>query len=147
MPPTGPKPAWIQFEFDRVYKLDQMWVWNYNVMFEPTLGYGLKDVTLEYSPDGSTWIVLGDFEFARATGKPSYACNTTIHLGGVAARSVRLIILSNCGGLTPAQYGLSEVRFLYVPTQATEPHPASGSTGVPLDTVLQWQPGREAVQA
>ncbi len=27
---NGLKPAWIQYEFDKVYKLDELWVWNAN---------------------------------------------------------------------------------------------------------------------
>lgn len=39
--------VWIQYEFDRVYKLRELWVWNYNVIFEAVIGYGFKDVTIE----------------------------------------------------------------------------------------------------
>ena len=31
-------PVWIQYEFDRVYKMHELLVWNYNVQFEPVLG-------------------------------------------------------------------------------------------------------------
>jgi len=77
------EPAWIQYEFDRVYKLHEMVVWNCNVQFELVMGMGLKDVTIEYSENGTGWTSLGDFEFAQATAKPSYACNTTVDFGGV----------------------------------------------------------------
>ncbi|HUV65081.1 MAG TPA: LamG domain-containing protein, partial [Sedimentisphaerales bacterium] len=39
-------PAWIQYEFDRVLKLDQMWVWNHNGLLEPMIGFGCKEVTI-----------------------------------------------------------------------------------------------------
>jgi len=42
------------------------------------------------------------------------------------------------------QYGLSEVRFLYVPIQAREPEPADGAKGIGLDTTLDWRAGRQA---
>ena len=38
----------IQYEFPTIQKLHQMLVWNYNSMFEAVLGFGLKDVTVEY---------------------------------------------------------------------------------------------------
>jgi len=44
-----PQSVWIQYEFDKAYKLHEMWVWNYNSQFEYLLGFGLKDVTIEYS--------------------------------------------------------------------------------------------------
>jgi hypothetical protein len=43
-----------------------------------------------------------------------------------------------------AQYGLSEVRFLQIPTFAGEPQPARDAVDVGVDTVLSWRAGREA---
>jgi hypothetical protein len=43
-----------------------------------------------------------------------------------------------------SQYGLSKVRFFYIPVLAREPKPASGETGVGLDAVLSWRTGRDA---
>ena len=77
--PNGADPVWIQYEFDRVYQLHQMLVWNYNVDFELILGFGLKGVTVEYSTDGAEWAVLGDVEFARATARPGYVLSL-IHI-------------------------------------------------------------------
>ena len=139
--PAG-EPGYIQFEFDKVYMLYQLLVWNYNVQFEMVLGFGLKDVTVEYSEDGAEWMTLGDVELAQGASMPGYAANTTVDLEGVAARYVRLNINTAWG--TMGQFGLSEVRFLYIPVQAGQPQPADGATAVAPDSVLQWQPGREA---
>jgi hypothetical protein len=49
---TGPQPSWIEFEFDKVYKLHEMWVWNSNETLEPMVGIGFKDVVIEYSVNG-----------------------------------------------------------------------------------------------
>ncbi|MBP8911493.1 MAG: discoidin domain-containing protein [Phycisphaerae bacterium] len=141
--PTGSQPAWIQFQFDKVYKLDEMWVWNSNQGVETFVGFGVKDVAVEYSTDGATWTTLADVpEFAQATGQNNYAHNTTVEFGGVEAQYVKLTINSNWGMLK--QYGLSEVRFLYIPVQARLPQPPTAATGVRLDTDLSWRPGREA---
>ncbi|MHC4486075.1 MAG: discoidin domain-containing protein, partial [Planctomycetota bacterium] len=140
-----PLGAWIEYEFDKIHKLYQMWVWNSNQTVEPLVGFGLKDVTIEYSTNGTDYTTLGTtHEFARAPGAAGYAYNTTIDFGGVAAKYVRLTATSNWGGIMP-QYGLSEVRFLHIPVHARAPYPDSGATGVPLDVVLGWRAGREAV--
>ena len=134
----------IQYEFERVLRLHQMLVWNYNVQFEKILGFGLKNVTVEHSTDGTGWTALGDVELAQATTTDTYTANTTIDLAGVAAKYVRLTVNSGWG--TMGQYGLSEVRFLHVPAFARQPQPASGTTNVHPATTLRWRPGREAEQ-
>ena len=111
--PTGAEPAYIQYEFDAVYKPAEMWVWNYNSEFEKMLGFGLKDVTVEYSEDGAAWTALGDFQFAQATAKAAYAHNTTVDFAGIGARFVRIVVHSTYG--PTGQCGLSEVCFLHKP--------------------------------
>jgi len=139
----GPQPTWIQFEFDRTYKLLEMWVWNSNQLLEAVIGFGAKDVTIEYSEDSTTWTSLGDVEFARAPGSADYAHDTTVDMAGALAKFVKLTINSNWAGLLP-QYGLSEVLFFYIPVQAREPKPISGGKGVERNVVLDWRAGREA---
>ncbi len=140
--PAVDEPTTIEFAFGRVYKLDQMLVWNYNVGFEQLLGFGVKTATIEYSADGADWVSLGDMELAQATGQETYTANTTIDFGGVAAQYVRLTVVNGFGAM--GQYGLSEVRFLAVPVYASEPEPAEGATDVSVAANLSWKAGREA---
>ncbi len=135
-------PIYLQYEFDRVYKLHEMLVWNYNVQFEPVLGFGVKNVTIEYSVDGAQWMTLGDVDFAQATASADYAANTIVDFEGVAARVIRITINSGQGVMD--QYGLSEVRFLQIPTFAREPEPALGATDLAPEVTLSWRAGREA---
>ena len=67
----GAQPNWIQYQFDKVYKLYDLKVWNTNQLIESFIGFGAKKVTIEYSADGTTWAALDNVpEFARATGIP-----------------------------------------------------------------------------
>jgi len=142
---TGePGSAWIQYDFDKPYMLYEMLVWNYNGPFLLT-GFSIKDVTIEHSTDEATWTVLsGANEFAQAPGADVYECNTIVDFSGVVAKSVRITANSNWGGPIFNQYGLSEVRFLYIPVDAREPSPDSGAAGVDLDVTLRWRAGRGA---
>ncbi|MHC4628287.1 MAG: LamG domain-containing protein, partial [Planctomycetota bacterium] len=138
-----PEPAWIQYEFDKDYKLHQMWVWNHNSLLEPSFGLGIKNASIEYSVDGANWTVLGTtHEFARAPGAAGYAADTTIDLSNVLAGHGKITANSNWGGVV-LQYGLSEVRFFYVPVLAREPSPVSGATDTNVDAALSWRAGRE----
>ncbi len=141
---TGPQPTWIQYQFNQTYKLYELWVWNHNTEFEPILGYGFKDVTIEYSTDGTNWTLLKDVQFAQAPAAAGYAHNTTVDLGGVMARSVRLTAKSNWSMMGLKQFGLAEVRFFYVPVEARAPQPAQNAEGVAVDSTLDWRPGRDA---
>jgi concanavalin A-like lectin/glucanase superfamily protein len=141
--PDGETPLSIQYEFDRVYKLHQMLVWNYNVQFELMLGFGIKDASVEYSTDGIDWMALTDAVLAQATATGTYTANTVVDFAGVAAQYVRLTVNSGWGVL--GQFGLSEVRFLQIPAFAREPQPASGTTDMAPEAVLSWRSGREAV--
>jgi len=136
-----PTPS-IQYEFDQAYKLHEMWVWNSNQLIEGFVGLGAKEVTIEVSTDANDWTVLENTpDFTQAPGKEGYAHNTSIDLGGAIARYVRLTIASGYGMLP--QSGLSEVRFLYIPTDAREPQPATGDTSDTVDVTLTWRAGRE----
>jgi hypothetical protein len=136
-------PQWIQYEFDAPRKLHELWVWNYNSQLEPFIGFGAKDVKIEYSLDGEAWEVLEDVpQFAQGTGMAGYAPNTVVDLGGVTAKFVKLTIEDNWGSMQLT--GLSEVRFFYVPVQAREPVPADGATGGGGRQRSGWRPGREA---
>ena len=140
----GPQPTWIEYEFDRVYRLHEMQVWNHNGFLERVVGFGIQEATVECSTDRATWTAVGTtHEFARGVSAPGYAANTIVDLGGAVAKYVRITANSNWGGL--GQYGLSEVRFLYVPVWAREPDPASGAEDMDVSNVaLRWRAGREA---
>ncbi len=139
----GAQPNWIQYEFDQVHKLHEMWVWNSNQKIETFIGFGARKVTVEHSTDGETWTALAEVpEFAQATGASTYQANTVVDLGGVLARKVRLTIESTWGGAS--QCSLSEVRFFTVPVLAREPQPAAGATNVDPGTTLSWRAGRDA---
>jgi hypothetical protein len=140
---AGGLPSWIQYTFDKEYKLHEMWVWNANSEIEAFMGFGAKDVTIEYSTDGAAWAQLENVpQFAQGPGTETYMANTVVSFGGVTAKYVKLTVNATYGatGIT----SLSEVRFFYVPVRAFGPTPADGATGVTVETELDWRSGREA---
>jgi hypothetical protein len=137
-----PTPS-IQYAFDTVYKLDHLRVWNSNQLIETFVGLGAKDVVIETSVDGAEWATLeGPIQLAQATGAATYTANTTIDFGGIMAQYVRITVNSGWGFLP--QYGISELRFFYMPIWAREPVPADGADTDEVDVTLKWRSGREA---
>jgi hypothetical protein len=140
----GVQPTWIEYQFDRPYKLHEMLVWNQNQIIEQAIGYGFKDVTVEYSVDGVTYATLGTtHEFNPALGVPGYAANTRVEFGGVTAKYVKLTVNTGWKDIL-TQYGLSEVRFTHIPVVAREPGPALGAADVDVNAVLSFRAGRKA---
>jgi hypothetical protein len=145
------QPTWIEFEFDRICKLHEMWVWNYNESIEEVIGLGFKNVTIEYSVDGTEYVMLGStHQFAQGPSESGYAHNTVIDLSGVIAKYIRFSANNNWGGIL-SQYGLSEVRFFHIPMRARKPNPVSGAIDVSIDPIdnpvgvtLGFRAGREA---
>jgi hypothetical protein len=134
---------WIQYEFDKVYKLQDMLVWNSNQQIESFIGFGIKEATIETSTDGEAWTVLdAATPFAQATGFTGYAANTTMDMAGAVAKYVKITANSAYG--TIGQMGLSEVRFRYIPNAPRAPQPADQATVASVDVQLGWRSGREA---
>ncbi len=140
-------PVWIEYEFDKAYKIRRMLVWNYNGE-EILTKLGLKDVAIEYATDGGDWTMLAGVPvFEEAPGMPGYAANTIVDFGDVSVKKIRITANNNWGNHPMFnQYGLSEVRFMHVPVAARQPSPASGQTDVAIDAVLSWRAGREAAE-
>jgi hypothetical protein len=136
--------AYLQYEFDKAYKLYDMLVWNYNEEAPNNEYFGAKDVKVEYSLDGKNWTEVNDVpEFAMATGTDECVANTTVMFGGVAAKFVKLTFLTGWGDL--GLYGISEVRFSAEPTRAQIPVPENAATGIAVTSVLSWKAGRYSV--
>jgi len=139
-----PNGAWIQYDFDKVHQLYQLLVWNYNGENEDILGYGTKDVLVQYSQDGITWMDMEPKVLDQAPGNGEVTSAQTIDLNNIIAKSIRLVIGSNHSMINLKQYGLSEVRFYSIPVFAREPSPDSGATDVGVDVTLTWRAGRKA---
>ena len=143
----GDTDPWIQYEFDKPYKLYQILVWNHNSPLEPSYGLGVQDVNVVYSLDGTNWTDIGTPQvIAQATGTSENGINSTIDMAGVYAKYVKLLIKSNRNPFGAPQYGLSEVRFLYIPTWARELEPADASDNLDPIVSLSWRAGREAAE-
>jgi hypothetical protein len=138
---------WIQYNFDKPYKLDSMLVWNFNGILIWNM-LGLKTVNVEYSTNGgTTWQSLNNVpDFTKATGTNGYKANTIVPFGNLVVNAVKLTAASNWSGGISSRCGLSEINFLTIPTYASAPNPQNGATNVPVDTTLYWKAGREAAQ-
>ena len=130
----GPHPGtweggtWIRFDFDDIYELAVVHVWNWNHSFT---NRGLNQVVIEYSETGGAdpgeWTRLGGadhvFSFERATGESDYIGFDAADFAGATAKHVVFTALSGDGGVAnfggSGNAGLAEVRFHLIPEPAT----------------------------
>ena len=96
---------WIQYDLGETYSLGQTHFWNIN---DPAnRNYGLKNITIDYSLDGTTWNNHGDFFLFQGSGLPSYSGIDGPDLNELEARYILITAVDNWGG---SCYGLSELR-------------------------------------
>lgn len=132
-------PAPITFAFASPQPLGFLFVWNYSA--DGRVDCGLRDIRIEYSPDGEAWLPVGDFRLSRALPEETqkYGGNAAnnqadgqrspIDLGGIPALQVRITPLSNYGG---SGWGLGEVRFFRDKTRPGAGQRITASVVAPL---------------
>ncbi len=144
--PDQTGPVWIQFEFDKSYPLGTMLVWNHNVgsPYTSELNRGMRDVTVRFSLNGSTWRTLGNYTIPKGTGLADMTPSIAIPFGGYWARYVRIEAAdaqtnptSNWGAARNF-HALSEVRFgIYETTDVVHVVPdisGNGNVGIAYGT-------------
>jgi len=143
--------AWIMTDFGTLYNLEKIWVWN--LAYPGATTKGLRNVTIEYSVDGSTWNTLSTWtntltglqEIAQSAGTDNYVHETEVTLG-ITARYVVITANTTGGNWGDATtYGLAEIRFFGVPFIASSPAPSNAMAGVDRNSVLSWAAGASAV--
>jgi len=94
---------WVMYDLGYNYILGATTIWNFNV--ENETGKGFKNIILDYSLDGITWIEAGQFQLPQASGNSNYTGYDGFDLGGVEARYVLLTTVDNwigggCAGIS-----------------------------------------------
>lgn len=96
---------WILYDFNQIYTLYEMHVWNTNA--PELLNYGMQNVVIDISSDGETWTEQGSYIFPQGTGDSRYPGVDVMSFDSTAAQFVLITAIDNYGG---SCYGISEVR-------------------------------------
>jgi hypothetical protein len=157
---VNPCLNWIAFEFDKVYPLTLVHIWNYNRSpVDPLCGAGARNITVQYSltggPNASEWQTLGTFEARKGTGEPNFTGNDLCNFMGSQVKYVCFSIMTDWN--TPyGDQGISEFRFFYtddpcnyVPPSTrqltVQTSPSFVTTTVPLAGTWAMIAGNQAV--
>ena len=99
------KSHFIMYDYGKVYALGQVEIWNAN---DPAhLDWGMRDVVIDYSLDGTNWVEAGHYTFPQGTGLSTYEGAEGPHLNDIEARYLLITGISNYGGDC---FGLSEIK-------------------------------------
>ena len=99
---------WILYDFGSTRNLGLTHIWNVNEA--ASLDRGFKDVSVDYSTDGSTWQTLGNFQWSKGTGNADYRGFTGPDFQRKDAQYVLVTALSNWGN--SSCFGISEMQFI-----------------------------------
>ncbi len=102
---------WVMYDLGYVYTLKTTTFWNYNVATKT--GKGFKDVIIDYSIDGNSWIELAQFQLPQATGSSNYTGFDGPDLGSLPGRYILLSAQSTwddgaCAGLSEFKVRVGE---------------------------------------
>lgn len=106
-PVRGNTSHWLLYEFHNSQYIDSSYIWNANRAGES--GWGAKDVVIDYSPDGTNWVELGQFTFPQGTEASNYAGFLGPRFNGVFLKKILITILNTHDGGSCAS--IAEVQF------------------------------------
>jgi hypothetical protein len=136
--PTGfTGPAWISYNFGQSYLIKEMLIWNFNQSVG--LNRGLKTVTILVSKDGIAWTTVFSGNLNKGTGLNMMPPTNTISINS----EIQFVVI-NCTAnfsFLETYYGLSEVRWNILHSNAVNPFPGNGVADVNMTTNLVWTPG------
>lgn len=123
---TAPNPAipnianhWIQYNFDQVYIVDSLHLWNYNTD-SAEVNKGVKNFEVYTSVDSMVWTAMGSYKAAPATGSTNYLGEGFDVYQPFDAKYLLLNLEDNHGGSCT---GVSEIRI-----------------GIDIETCVDFQP-------
>lgn len=160
--PNGVR-QWLHWKFDKKYKIHDCLLWSGYRQTTPFPTVCPKEVRIDYSSNGVTWIKLGDYTFNRMPTKIMdqwFPPNNNIQLDIPEANNVLFSIRSNYyypmevnetvynqdkGVARAAQTVMSEIRFYIDDPYASDANKVDsfydGVKDVNLVTALIWAPG------
>jgi len=113
MSPNATRGAkhWLLYEFDEPQNISGSYIWNANL--PGTGNTGARNVIIDYSVDGNTWIELGNFNFPKANESSNYNGFEGPDFSGVFIKKILFTILNTygdnaCASIAEIQFNVNE---------------------------------------
>ena len=105
--PDRPFSHWVMYEFNTPQSLNESFIWNANRPGE--LEFGVREIEVDYSLDGVTWVNLGAYTFPQAPGTDDYQGVEGPDFQGLFVRKILITVMSTYGNGDCASF--AEIRF------------------------------------
>jgi len=117
---TVPGGHWVEFSFDQIYTIGEMWLWNYNenCCFDGSGGgtnypadqwtaQGMREVTIQVtavgggggglwgSNDPADWTTVFSGDIPQALGRPEEPVSLVVNFGGIPVRYLVITTTAN----------------------------------------------------
>lgn len=107
--PARPNSHWLLFEFNQSESISTSKIWNANRTGESP--WGMRNIIVDYSIDGNTWITLGNFVVPKANENTSYDGVTGPDFGGIFLKKILITIETtygngNCASVAEVQFNI-----------------------------------------
>lgn len=93
--PIRPQSHWILYEFNTNHYIDSSHIWNSNRPGESN--QGIKDVIVDYSLDGDSWVELGSYTISQAPESDSYIGVSGPNFGNTYIKKILVTVLNTHG--------------------------------------------------
>ncbi len=102
---------WILYEFQEPQYIDSSYVWNANRSGESAMG--AKDVVIDYSVDGTSWIELGQYIFPQANESVNYTGFQGPRFNGAFIHKILITVINthdggDCASLAEMQFKIDQ---------------------------------------
>lgn len=97
---------WIMYEFDAIYPIEGLTVWNLN--HPSNILAGARTIEMQASEDGFNWSIIDTIQLEQGLAEQAYAGEEIPDLEAFNARYVLMTIIDNYGDRCA---GIAEVRF------------------------------------
>jgi len=109
--PSRPNSHWILYDFHQPEGIKETIFWNANRINESNRG--IKDIIIDYSVDGTTWLTLGNFTIPKAPESANYTGFNGPSFIGIFIKKVLITVVSTHGDANCAS--IAEIKFFIDP--------------------------------
>ncbi len=107
--PIRPSSHWILFELETLHHISESHIWNANRTGESITG--AKEIIVDYTSDGSTWVELGTYTLTQGDETDNYLGEAGPNFNNLPIVKILFTIVETFEGVGAGCASIAEVQF------------------------------------